>query len=219
LKALLKKEWLLCFHPTSIIFLLFSAFVFIPNYPYEVMFFFSGLSVFFICLTARENGDATFSCTLPVRKGDVAVARMLTCGILQLTLLCLAAVTTTVKQAAFTAEAQVNMAGIMANTAFLGEGAFLLGVFNLVFFPLYFRNVQKVGVPFLIASVAVFLLIGVSIALRFALPFVRDVLNTPDPANMGAKVVVLLAGLCLYALFTAVSSVVSRWNFERNDLS
>ena len=55
MKALLKKEFLLCLHPTCFIFLAFAAFVFLPNYPYEVMFFFSGLSVFFVCLTARQR--------------------------------------------------------------------------------------------------------------------------------------------------------------------
>ena len=101
MKALLKKEFRLCLHPTALIFLAFAGFVFIPSYPYEVMFFFSGLSVFFICLTARENGDASFSCALPVKKGDVARARIFMCVILQVALLALAACTTSVKQLCF----------------------------------------------------------------------------------------------------------------------
>lgn len=51
--AMLKKEFPLCLHPAAIVFVLFGAFVFIPNYPYEVMFFFSGLGAYFICLSAR----------------------------------------------------------------------------------------------------------------------------------------------------------------------
>ncbi|MCI9504205.1 MAG: hypothetical protein HFE26_02280 [Clostridia bacterium] len=81
--ALLKKEFSLCLHPTGALFVLFSAFVFIPNYPYEVMFFFSGLSVFFICLTARENGDAAFTCCLPVGRKEAVLARMSMCALLQ----------------------------------------------------------------------------------------------------------------------------------------
>lgn len=124
----LKKEFTLCLHLTCVLFLLFAAFVFIPNYPYEVMFFFSGLSVFFISLTARENGDAFFSCTLPVRKGKVAVSRVLFCAIFQIALLLLAGVATAVKETCFSASAQINLAGSCVNLALLGHGGVLLGL-------------------------------------------------------------------------------------------
>ena len=42
---LIKKEIALCMHPTAFIFLFFAVLVFMPNYPYEVIFFFSCLSV------------------------------------------------------------------------------------------------------------------------------------------------------------------------------
>lgn len=84
MSALLKKEFSLALHPASALFVFFAAMVFIPNYPYEVMFFFSGLSAFFICLTGRENKDLHFSCVLPVEKREVAAARVLFCMILQL---------------------------------------------------------------------------------------------------------------------------------------
>lgn len=79
------------------------------------------------------------------------------------------------------------MAGSTANLAFLGYCALLAGVFNLIFFPLYYRNPQKVGVPFLLAGAAQFLLIALLTAFRFTVPLFRDVLNLPDPANMGAE--------------------------------
>ena len=218
MRALLKKEFALCLHPTCLLFLCFSAFVFIPNYPYEVMFFFSGLSVFFVCLTARENADAAFTCTLPVKKRDVAVARMLMCGILQISLLACAAVTTAIKERCFPVEMQINMAGIMANAAFLGFGAFILGVFNGIFFPVYYKNPQKVGKPFLLASAAEFFIIFLLIVLRFSVPLFRDTLNTPDPENMGVKCAVLGFGLAFYALSTAFAVRVSAKLFEKCDL-
>lgn len=65
---LIKKEIALCMHPTAFIFLFFAVLVFVPNYPYEVIFFFSCLSIFFSCMMTRENGDIAFSCALPVKK-------------------------------------------------------------------------------------------------------------------------------------------------------
>lgn len=218
MKGLLKKEFLLCLHPTCFIFLLFAAFVFIPNYPYEVMFFFSGLSVFFVCLTARENGDIPFSAALPAKKSDTVRARMLLCIIFQLALLLLAGITVAIKQLAFPAQAQINLAGSSANVAFLGNGALALGIFNIVFFPLYYQNPNKVGLPFLLAGTAQFVLVALLVMLRFAAPLWRDVLTVPDPQNIGAKLAVLFTGLALYSLLTALSVFLSCKRFSSVDL-
>lgn len=218
MKPLLRKEFLLNLHPTAILFPFFAAFVFIPNYPYEVMFFFSGLSVFFICLTARENGDLAFTCAMPVEKGRVALSRMLLCMIFQCVILLFAGITTTIKELCLPVEMQINMAGSMANFAFLGFGLVLLGVFNIIFFPLHFGNPNKVGIPFVLAGVTQFLIIITLIVLRFAVPLFRDILNTPDPAHMGAKSVVFMIGLVVYLGASGLSAVLSARRFAQFDL-
>lgn len=215
---LLKKEFSLCLHATNIAFLAFCAFVFIPNYPYEVMFFFAGLSAFFVCLTARENQDASFSCSLPVRKRDIAAARVLFCAIMQTALLVLAGVTVAIKEACFPASAQINLAGSQANLALLGHGGVLLGVFNLIFFPWFFKNPNKVGIPFVVASIVQFVIVGVLIVLRHAAPVYSDLLVTPDPANMGVKAIFFSVGIAFYLGATALSAYLSAKRFEKTDL-
>ena len=81
---LLKKEFTLCMHPTGYIMLLMSAFVLIPGYPYTVSCFYMGLAIYFICLTARENHDASYTLTLPVSREDAVRARILLCCCLEL---------------------------------------------------------------------------------------------------------------------------------------
>lgn len=216
---LLKKEFLLCLHPTCFLFLAFCLFVFIPNYPYEVAFFFSGLSAFFVFITARENGDVLFSSTLPVRKGDVVRARILFHALFQTALLLLTGVMTAIKENVFPAEAQINMAGSSANLAFLGYGAVLLGIFDLIFFPLVYRKPANVGVPFVLAAAVQFVCIALLIVLRFAAPPFRDVLNTPDPQFIGAKLAVFFTGIAFYAGAVALAMFLSVRNFEKTDLS
>lgn len=215
---LLKKEFSLCLHLTCIMFLAFCAFVFIPNYPYEVMFFFSSLAIFFVCLTARENGDASFSCTLPVKKREVAISRILFCVTFQALLLILAGITTAIKEACFSVPAQINLAGSTANLAFLGHGGVLLGVFNLIFFPWHFKNPTKVGVPFFVAAIAQFTVIAVLIVLRFTAPVYSDLLVSPDPANMGVKAIFFSVGIAFYLGATALSCYLSARQFEKTDL-
>lgn len=204
-------------HPTAIIFLSFAFLVFVPNYPYEVIFFFSGLSVFFTCLTARENGDLAFTCCLPVKKSSVPTARILMVVILQCALLFATAIAVAIKEVAFPAEMQINYAGNAANLALLGFGAIVLGTFNLIFFTMHFKNPQKVGIPFVIASIAVFVLIAVFIALRWTVPFFSETINTTDPKNLGAKFAVLAVGLALYAVATWFAAWLSMKSFEKVD--
>ena len=215
---LLKKEFSLCLHVTGILFLFFCAFVFIPNYPYEVMFFFSGLSVFFISLTARENGDTAFSCTLPVQKKQVALARVIFCAVFQTALLALTGVTVAIKETCFPITAQINLAGSTANLALLGHGGVLLGLFNLIFFPWHFKNPTKVGLPFFVAALAQFFVIGLLIVLRFVCPVYCDLLVAPDPANMGVKAIFFSVGIAFYIGTTALAAFLAARRFEKTDL-
>lgn len=132
---LIKKEISLCLHPTAFIFLSFAVLVFVPNYPYEVIFFFSCLSIFFCCMMTRENGDIAFSCALPVKKEHIPFAKMLVIFGLQCIILLLVGIIGAVKGAVLPAEQYFNQAGISANLTLVGNGAVLLGVFNLIFFP------------------------------------------------------------------------------------
>lgn len=218
MKNLINKELSLCLHPTSFIFLSFCLLAFVPNYPYEVIFFFSGLSVFFTCLTSRENGDLAFTCALPVKKRDVPLARIIVTVCLQVILLVLTLAVCEIKQAILPDEMLFNAAGISANLTLAAHGAVLLGVFNAIFFPLHYRNPEKVGVPFVIAAVAVFVLISVFITLRYACPLWADTLNGTDCYNTRAKLIALAIGLCIYAALTALSCVLSRNNFKKIDL-
>ena len=208
MKKLLRKEFSLCLHASVLIYMLFSFCVFIPNYTYEVAFFFSAMSAFFICLKARETGDTEYTCTLPVKRSSVPVARVLFCVIMQCISVAIVAVCILIKELALSAEDMVNAAGNAANIALLGWGFIILGVFDIVFFPLYYRRTDKVGVPFVIAAIAAFAVIGLLLAFRHVLP-AFDALNTPDPEYIGAKLGVFFGGMVFYAGSTVASCFVS----------
>ena len=204
-------------HPTAFIFLFFAVLVFVPNYPYEVIFFFSCLSVFFCCMMTRENGDIAFSCALPVKKEHIPLAKMLVVFGLQGIVLLLVGIIGAVKGAVLPAEQYVNQAGISANLALVGNGAVLLGVFNLIFFPRYFRSPDRIGIPFVIGAVIVFLLIGVFIALRWATPLYSVTLNGLNSVNSGAKASALIIGMAIYTIMSVISCKLSMKRFQRHD--
>lgn len=215
---LIKKEMRLCLHPTVFIFLSFAVLVFVPSYPYEVIFFFSCLSVFFSCMMTRENGDISFTCTLPVKKEQIPLAKLLVVFGLQCIIMLLVGIMGAIKGAIFPIEQYFNYSGISANLVLIGNGAILLGIFNLVFFPCYFKKPDKIGVPFIISAIVIFLLISIFIVLRWVTPLYSTTLNGLNSENTGAKLVAIVIGIAVYVVLSAVSCKLSMKHFQRVDL-
>lgn len=151
---------------------------------------------------------------LPLPKHDVVRARFVSSVLMELLQVATAAFTLVLHH--FLIQTS-NPVGMDANIALLGLALVELGLFNLVFFPLYYKNPQKVGVPFLIADIAVFLYIFVVEAAAHVVPFVRDVLDTPDPAHLSDKIAVLVIGLLLFAIETFAAQRISEKRFEKED--
>ena len=213
---MLIKEWKLCMHPTGYIMLLCTALILVPGYPYGVSCFYMGLAIYFICLTARENHDAGYTLTLPVSRADAVRARILSSCVLEAADLLLMAVFVAIKYAIGT---MPNPAGLDAGLALIGEGMIIFALFNMIFFPLYYRDINKPGKAFLFASLAVFLWITMEVVATYTVPFYRDILDMPDPRYMGDKALFTLGGLALILAGTAWSIHTSIRKFEAVDLS
>ena len=213
---MLMKEWKLCMHPMGYIMLLCAALVLVPGYPYGVTCFYMGLAIFFICLTARENHDAAYTLTLPVSRRDAVRARILFCSVLEALDLVLITVFILIKKII---DDTPNPAGLDAGVALIGDAMIIFAIFNMVFFPIYYKDINKPGKAFSIAAIAVFLWIVLEIAGTYAVPFFRDVLDQPDPSHMSDKLLFTLGGLALYLAGTAWSIQTSARKFEAVDLS
>ena len=213
---LLKKEFALCMHPTGYIMLLMSAFVLIPGYPYTVSCFYMGLAIYFICLTARENHDASYTLTLPVSREEAVRARILLCCCLELVQMLLMGLMILVK---FAIGTMPNPAGLDAGVALIGDGFITYAIFNMIFFPRYFRDINKPGQAFMFAAAAVFVWIAAVVVSTYAVPFFRDVLDQPDPAFMSDKLLFTLGGAALYFAGTASAARRSEKKFAAVDLN
>ncbi len=213
---LLMKEWNLCMHPTGYIMLLCSALILVPGYPYGVTCFYMGLAIFFICLTARENHDAAYTLTLPVSRQDAVTARILFCAVLEAVDLLMMGIFILLKKAI---GGMPNPAGLDAGLALIGDGMIVFALFNMVFFPIYYRDINKPGKAFAFAAAAVFAWIILEIAATYAVPFFRDVLDRPDPYYMQEKGLFTLGGLAVFLAGTGWSWKQSVRRFEEVDLS
>lgn len=215
MRDLLRKELSLSMHPTAPFFLALSMMLIIPNYPYYVVFFYTGLAVFFTCLSGRENNDVFYTLTLPVAKKDIVKSRFAFVILLQAAQIITAIPFAIIRQ---NMTLPGNGAGMDANIALFGFSLIMLGIFNFIFFSIYYRNVSKVGTAFVWSSVGVFVYISVAEVCAHVVPFVRDYLDTKDPEFLIYKLIVLGIGFVVYSLFTAIVYLKSVKSFEALDL-
>lgn len=213
---LLMKEFRLCLHPAACIMPATCALILVPNYPFGVVYFYMALGLFFICLGARENGDAAYTLSLPVSRRAAVRGRIGFAVCLEMLQLALSGIFIAIR--ARFPDGGVNAAGMDANFALIGQGFALFGVFNIAFFPDHYRDIRRVGVPFALGAAAMFVLIVLDIVATYAVPFVRDALDTPGAAHLGAKLGCVALGAALYAALTALAAHISERRFEKADL-
>lgn len=214
MKDLLYKELRLSLHPTQVIFLLFAAMLFIPSYPYYTVFFYSGLSIFFTCLTGRENHDIYYTCLLPVKRSDAVKSRICFAVIFQLLEIILCIPVILIKKSLPMPQ---NPVGMEANAAFLGLSLVLLGIFNITFFPQFYKNILKVGIPFVISGAAIFGYILIVEAMCHVVPFFKDI-DSVSSEHLSARLAVFGAGAAIYVLLTLAAYKLSVKNFTHQDM-
>lgn len=215
MKNLIKKEFALAMHPTAPLFLALSSMLLIPNYPYLVAFFYTGLSIFFTCLSGRENNDVFYSMTLPVSKKQIVAARFVYVIILELAQVIVAVPFAFIRQKM---PVPPNSVGMDAGISLIAFAFVTLAVFNLTFLGSYYKDVKKVGVSFIKGSVSVFFVITVVEVLTHTVPFFCDVLDTPDTVNLAPKLILLAVCIVVYALITFFTYHGAVKNFEKQDI-
>ena len=215
MKALQSKNWRLAMSPVPLLFLLLSGLILIPNYPYYVTFFYNSLGIFMWMQSLRENRDTAYMMLLPVTKAEMVRARLRT--VVQLELLqLLACVPFMVLRASY---GHLNNAvGIEANAAFLGLGLVQMGLFNLVFFPMHYRNAYDLGKPFLAASAAELFYIVLVEACDHVIPYMKTVCESYALSDQLRQWPMLLGGVAVFALLTLAAERSSVRRFEKVDL-
>ena len=210
---LLYKEWKLAVHPTGYIFLCMGAMLLIPNYPYAVVFFYQTLGIFFTFMNGGATNDVFFTTLLPVRKRDVVQARLITVIALEVLQILLAVPFAVLRGQISPTQ---NLAGMDANAALFGLVLVMFGVFNVVFLPLFYRSGYKTGTPYLLAVLAMTVVVVAAEAAIQLTPALKQTLDTT--AYHPLQMAVLAGGALLYALLNLAAYRLSARSFERLDL-
>lgn len=215
MKNLLYKEFRLIINPLCYLTVLFGALLLIPQWVYFIammyLFFFIVPNIF---TNAKAINDTGFTMMLPVRKRDVIKARVVSITTLELL---------QVISAAFFAILNMSFYPngnflIDANIAYLGCVLMMYGIFNALFFPMFYRTAYRISWPIASALTASILFAFVVEVLVLTVPAAKYVLDGISGDALIRQLPVLGAGIFLFALLTVLAYKKSVKNFEKVDL-
>lgn len=217
MKELLQKEIFLTASPLTYFFLAFSAMTMIPGYPILVGAFFVCLGIFYSFQSAREYNDTLYTALLPVRKSDVVKAKYAFTVAVQLISFFLNAILSTLRMTILKDTAAYIQNPMMnANLAYLGYVLILFSLFNTIFLSGFFQTAYYIGKPFVIFSVAAFVVIGIGETLHH-IPGLQG-LNSQSSDGFFMQGILLSIGILLYIVGTCFSFKISERRFYQIDL-
>lgn len=210
---LLYKELSLAAHPTSIVFSFLGCLVIVPSYPYTVIFMFGCLAPYITFLYARETNDAWFTAILPITKKESVKGKCMLIVSIQLFQLLISIPCVILRRFL---QIQNNPVGIDATIAWYGLGLIIYSIFDLVFFPTYYKNGYKAGKAFVIAAIPMLLLmIAVESSVRFP-SFVW--LDSYVLSDFLRQTPILFIGIISYITLLSLAYRISSRRFENVDL-
>ena len=217
MRNILIKELRLSASPITYFFIAFGLMFLIPGYPVLCAAFFVTLGIFFSFQSAREANDIVFSVLLPIAKSSVVKGKFLfvclieLCGWVVMGLAAVLRMTVLQNSPVYLENALMN-----ANLFALGAALFIFGLFNWIFVGGFFRTAYQLGRPFFWYAAAAFLSIGVFETLHH-IPGLEAV-NAFGTEHIGLQMLLLAAGMALYAGMTLLSLQTACRRFERIDL-
>ena len=215
MRNLLYKEFRLAINPLFLLILLSGAFLLIPQWVYFVaMMYFFFIAVPNIFSDAKAKNDIGFTVMLPIRKRDVVKARVLSITFIELLQIALAAVFAAINMAIYP---NGNFM-IDANISYIGCVFVMYGIFNAIFFPMFYKNAYKIGWPLLTAIIACTLFAAAIETLVLTVPAAAHILDGTSGEALLRQLPVLAAGIIFFVLLTVLSYNKSAKNFERVDL-
>lgn len=217
MRNILIKELRLSASPITYFFIAFGLMFLIPGYPVLCAAFFVTLGIFFSFQSAREANDIVFSVLLPIAKSSVVKGKYLFVCLIEFCALLVMGLATALRMTVLqNSSVYLENALMNANLFALGAALFIFGLFNWIFVGGFFKTAYQLGRPFFWYAAAAFLSIGVFETLHH-IPGLEAV-NAFGTEHIGLQMLLLAAGMALYAGMTLLSLQTACRRFERIDL-
>jgi len=208
---LLYKEFRLNIHPLFYLTTLLGALILIPGW----LYFIALMYVFFITITnimsnGKSQNDIGYCSMLPIRRKDIVKARIMSIHIIELLHIAVAVVFAIINKKLY-----VYNFFLEPNAAFFGFGFIMYGIFNVIFFPMFYKTGHKIGLP-AIVSITAAVLFAIAVELGVLLvPKLNYALDNPAPETLIWKLVTLAVGILFFIVTGIISYKLSAKRFEK----
>ena len=213
MSKLLYKEWRLAVHSVVYLFLLIGALLLVPAYPYGMIFFFGCLGLYFTSQFARENSDAFYTATLPIKKRHVVKSKCLLFVSIEIAQLIICIPFSIIRLRTLP---DGNPVGIEANVAYFGFGLIVYAVFNFLYLTVLFQSAYQVGKAFVVAIIPAAVIIAL---MEYAVHLPSFAwLDGVQKEDLLRQLPILAVGALVYIGGNFLTYQVAARRFERVDL-
>ena len=217
MKKLLKKDFSLSINPffsigmpllTGVLFL-------IPDWVYFVaLLYFIWITIPNFFATCNAQRDNEFTLILPVSKKEIVRSRITSIILLESAHILTAIVFAIINSLLFGLD---NFA-MNLNAAFFGLALLMYGLFNIVFFPLYYRTAYKYGFPMILGMIAAMIFMVLVEFLAIGVPSAAKLLEGQGSVEKIFQRSLLGGGFILFILLNWLTIKMSVSSFEKVDL-
>lgn len=228
---LLYKEWKLCTNTQIYIMMFLGFLVVIPNYPIFVVPIFLMSVIPQLFAIGRATNDIFYTVTLPIKRKDVVKSKILFLSSLEIIFIfvTLIALIFSIYMSnnriavdeginGVTSLLPGNSTGMDANIAIIGIYFLTFGIFNLFMFPLYYKNPNRLLIPFLLGSfISIVFAGGLSSLLAF-IPFLAEYFDALTIDNWYIQLGFTALCILIFLLLNFISLKISQKHFEKIDI-
>lgn len=212
MKNLLYKEFQLAIHPAFFLMPAFGVLVLIPQWPYFIaLMYFFFISIPNIFNMDKAQNDIGFSATLPIKRADIVKARVLSTIVLELAQIFVTAIFAFINLKLY----HTSNFLMSPNFAFFGFAFMFFGIFNLIYFPMFYKTADKIGWPLIIGIVAVLLFTTAVEGIILLVPAAKILDGT---TNFPAQFIVLGIGIAVFILLSSKANRLAAKRFEKINL-
>lgn len=212
MSKLLYKEFKLNINPLFYLATLLGALILIPNW----LYFIAMVYVFFVTITnvmmiSKSQNDFGYCAMLPIKKIDIVKARIMSMLIVELLHIAVAAIFAIINSKLYTN----NNFFFEPNYAFFGFVFIMYSIFNIIFFPMYYKTGHKIGIPSVVSMGAAFIFAAAAEICVLLIPELNTALDSDSAGTLIWKLITLLIGASIFVLTGIISYKLSAKRFEK----
>ncbi len=214
-------------NPQAWIFLFFGAAALIPQYPLSILPIFIMSSIPGTISFSKEANDIFYTATLPIKRNDIVKSKILFYASLEIAYILISCIFICIsyflmKNGVFKNDDgsiyATNSTSMNPNIAIVGVYFITFAVFNIVFFPWWYKNPDKYTISFFVAMFAGAFVSGLLGSLLVYIPNINEYFNNVTSDNWYIQLIFTSLSIVIFALLNLFIIKICQKRFNKVDI-